>query len=320
MGSNLLAYDAEEMLRAATAKHNIHLSVLIADTALWANPAVHKWLLSKHLTGAMFPDRRRYKAGKENRGETVNGIRFDDNSYANVAIKRAIGLHRSQLVGFEACHIWPKTCYDERYHTVIANLVLLPRALASLTDHDAEIQAALQFRSFELYGWHPAECSPPQRPAFYPADWRPPFGIPRLSTGELRTDGKPEFQRVRNEGRAVGARDYTKYLFQNQVYGKNRLVLAVVKAHVRANPGISLVQLQTAFPDSLQGSLGVIRPLNPTLESAELQRRYFFKPDERLRIGGGRDEAVVCTQWGTGNIGRFLDQAASLGFQIEPEP
>jgi len=42
---------------------------------------------------------------------------MDDNTYANVAIKRTLGVSRTDLLGFEACHIWPMTCYDERYHT-----------------------------------------------------------------------------------------------------------------------------------------------------------------------------------------------------------
>ncbi|HWQ55093.1 MAG TPA: hypothetical protein VN442_15505 [Bryobacteraceae bacterium] len=39
------------------------------------------------------------------------------------------------------CHIWPNSCYDERYHTCVANLVLLPSALASLTDFDPQVRA-----------------------------------------------------------------------------------------------------------------------------------------------------------------------------------
>jgi hypothetical protein len=76
--------------------------------------------------------------------------------------------------GFEACHIWPRTCYDERFHTAIANLVLLPRALAGLSDHDPEIQASLQYRAHEPYSWYPDGADIPQRPAFYPSRWPTP--------------------------------------------------------------------------------------------------------------------------------------------------
>jgi hypothetical protein len=315
----MLAYNAEQMLREATTKHKIHLSVLVAETALWANPAVHRWLLEKHPSGAYFPDRRRYKAGKEKLGATVDGVRMDNNSYANMAIKRALGLSPSQFVGFEACHVWPKTCYDERYHTVIANLVLLPRALASLSDHDKEVRAALQYRAYELYHWYPTEETKPKRPKFYPDNWRPPFGIPRMNARQLQGT-LPMVPAGRMAAVAgSGTKDYTKYKFKNSTYGKCRLVLAVVQEYVRKHPSVSMVQLQVAFPDKVQGSSGIVRPFKQVYQNGDLPKRYFMKPEERIRIANGQEEAVVCTQWGTGNIGRFLDQAQSLTFEITPE-
>ena len=169
-------YDASAMLRDAAMRHGIRLSTLIAETGLWANPEVHKKLLTAGGSGAFFPDRRRCRTGQgEQRGQRVGAVTLDDNKCANVTIKRALGVSQTKLVGFETCHIWPGTCYDERYHTAIANLVLLPRALASLTDHDDEVRAVLQFRSYDLYGWHPAEISKPSRPENYPETWLDPL-------------------------------------------------------------------------------------------------------------------------------------------------
>lgn len=165
---------ASDLLLEAVRRHNIHLSLLVADTALWANPAFHARLLADSRSPALFPNVRRARIGQgEKRGQVVDGVRFDDNSYANLAIKRACGLGKA-AEGFEACHIWPRTCYDERYHTAVANLVLVPRALASLTDHDSEIQGALQYRASELYGWWPDDSPRPTKPDFYPATWRAP--------------------------------------------------------------------------------------------------------------------------------------------------
>lgn len=104
----------------------------------------------------------------------VDGVTLDDNTRANQAIKRAIGVSLNDIKGFEACHLWPGTAYDVRYHTVIANLVLLPRALAVLSDHDADVLAKLQYRALELYGWHPEEVAPPSKPLNYPTCWREP--------------------------------------------------------------------------------------------------------------------------------------------------
>ena len=140
----------------------------------------------------MFPTTRRFNAKQgEKRGELKDGIKLDDNSYANVALKRALGMHRLNVTGFECCHIWPRTCYDPRYHTAIANLVLLPRALASMTDHDAGIQKVLKYRAFELYGWYPDGHSPPVKPANYPQNWRDPLNDPGASMASLASTGEP---------------------------------------------------------------------------------------------------------------------------------
>lgn len=55
------------------------------------------------------------------------------------------------------CHIWPGTTYDERYHTLLANLVLIPRILANLSDYFNAVIDVLKYRSYELYGWYPEE-------------------------------------------------------------------------------------------------------------------------------------------------------------------
>ena len=94
---------ASDFLRDAAVKHGIRLEVLVADTALWANPEVHRQLVTDGSTGAFFPNRRRVRLGQgERRGQVVGTITLDDNSYANVAIKRAIGIRRTDIVGFEA--------------------------------------------------------------------------------------------------------------------------------------------------------------------------------------------------------------------------
>jgi hypothetical protein len=169
-------FDAAAMLLEVATRHGIALSVLVAETSLWAHPDAHRFL-AEHTAGvAMYPAHRRYRAGQgEKAGQQIESIKLDNNSYANVAIKRALGVHRTMLRGFETCHIWPMTCYDPRYHTAIANLVLLPRALAGLTDHDRHVQSVLQYRAFELYQWSPEGVQRPERPDGYPDGWKPPL-------------------------------------------------------------------------------------------------------------------------------------------------
>jgi hypothetical protein len=168
-------FDALTVVREACQRHGIDLAVLVAETAIWANPEVHRRLVAENGAGAFFPGLRRARVGAgEIRGTAIDGVRLDDNSGPNQAIKKAIGLAPGRVKGFETCHLWPGTAYDERYHTVIANLVLLPRSLAGLSDHAPEIQAILQYRSFELYSWHPAEVEAPAKPEGYPSCWREP--------------------------------------------------------------------------------------------------------------------------------------------------
>jgi len=106
-------------------------------------------------------------------------------------IKRSLGLKRSEVVGFECCHVWANSCYDARYHTVIANLVLIPGALASLTDYESEVQAALQYRAFELYRWHPYEKPTPVNPVRYPENWREPQPDPNATDWRQGPLGRP---------------------------------------------------------------------------------------------------------------------------------
>lgn len=170
--------DGNHLLQTVAKKYNLHFAQVVAETSLWASPVVHQFLVQHTGTAALYPHIRRYKPHTEKVGIGIDGVRLDNNSYANQAIKVAIGVDRSNLVSFETCHIWPNTCYDERFHTAIANLVLLPRAIASLSDYDPEVQAALQYRAYELYDWYPAGEAVPVRPPMYPTFWREPFAPP----------------------------------------------------------------------------------------------------------------------------------------------
>jgi hypothetical protein len=100
---------------------------------------------------------------------------------ANLAIKVAVFGSRNRCTRMHVCHVWPETCYDVRYHTSLANLVLLPAALAGLSDHHEGVAQCLRYRSYELFGWHPADIAVPEMPVGYPAvsDWAQPFPIPR---------------------------------------------------------------------------------------------------------------------------------------------
>lgn len=135
---------------------------IIAATAIWVNP-------NKISLKPVYPNTKRGKA--KDKGQILDGVRIDDNTYANVAIKRSIS-GSVEFKNYMACHIWPGTTYDERYHTLLANLVLIPRILANLSDFFNEVIDVLKYRSYELYGWHPEGTEIPQRPSYYPQIWR----------------------------------------------------------------------------------------------------------------------------------------------------
>lgn len=110
-------------------------------------------------------------------------------------------------------------------------------------------------------------------------------------------------------------RDKTKYLFNRNIYLKNRLVLAVVTDYFKSHPSITREELKAVFDKSLQGSLGVVE----FAEIAELRNdydvRFFSKPNEALNFANGK--MYVCSQWGIINIPRFLQYAKNLGYEIQ---
>ncbi|MDR1828664.1 MAG: hypothetical protein LBR29_10070 [Methylobacteriaceae bacterium] len=113
-------------------------------------------------------------------------------------------------------------------------------------------------------------------------------------------------------------RDTTKYLFDGKYYGKNRLVLAVVKKYAGMNPDITAEKLTGTFDKSIQGSLGVVQTWKEVKEKgyADPERRFFMSDDEVIETRTGR--CVVCTQWASENIKRFIARALELGFDITP--
>ena len=110
-------------------------------------------------------------------------------------------------------------------------------------------------------------------------------------------------------------RDKTRYMFNGNVYLKNKLVLAVVKDYVSNNQAITCNELRTVFDKSLQGSIGVVEYEVIAKQRKDYQVRFFEKEDEILRLVDGN--MLVCSQWGILNISNFIKRAEQLGYQIE---
>ena len=110
-------------------------------------------------------------------------------------------------------------------------------------------------------------------------------------------------------------RDKTRYMFNGNVYLKNKLVLAVIKDYISKNQSITCNDLKTVFDKSLQGSIGVVEYENIARQRKDYQVRFFEKEDEILRLVDGN--MLVCSQWGILNISNFIKRAEQLGYEIE---
>jgi hypothetical protein len=142
----------------------------------------------------------------------------------------------------------------------------------------------------------------------------PPSVLPNAVGSAGSPQAKGEATTITADGR-----DLTQYRFNGQIYGKGRLVLAVVKEYVRRNPGLSYQEVIEAFPDALQRRYGIVRKYSEVGGDEKLLPRYFMKPPDRIPLSHGRDLVVVCNQWGITNMPAFLRHAWSLGYNIEPE-
>lgn len=104
----------------------------------------------------------------------------DDNTTANQYIKIAIlktfeqyhpnvtfpSTYWKNLRDYEACHVWdlPK---EREYYASIPNLVLLPRGLAQLTDHNDAVKNLLRYEVFKRFQFVPNGITPPKKPKNY---------------------------------------------------------------------------------------------------------------------------------------------------------
>lgn len=112
------------------------------------------------------------------------------------------------------------------------------------------------------------------------------------------------------------SKDYTQYLFNGKTYGKGRLVLAVLKQYVQEHRDLTFSQLESAFPQSLQG-----RSVFTTFEIAmktynDSKRKRNFIESEDLITLADNVTIAVSREWGSSNIGELIDHAASLGYKI----
>ena len=128
---------------------------------------------------------------------------------------------------------------------------------------------------------------------------------------------KVHHRAVSKNTRTNTGKDFTKYLYNGEMYGKGRLVLAVVNDYVMDNPGITYDRLKDVFPDYLNGSLGVFSLRSEVEKRFALKpnKHHFLKPSEIIKLEDC--EITVCVDWDVRKIQKFLKIARSHGIIIE---
>lgn len=110
-------------------------------------------------------------------------------------------------------------------------------------------------------------------------------------------------------------RNYTKFKFNGEEYGKGQLVRAVVRQYVTDNPTVTYKQLKEAFPDDLLYRFGIFQDEQKAREISGKYDRYFFKPEHIIKLKDKK--IVVCNQFTATNIQPFLKLVKSLGYKIK---
>lgn len=100
---------------------------------------------------------------------------------------------------------------------------------------------------------------------------------------------------------------------------KRNSVLTAVKVYTKNHPRATFNELKRSFPDTLQGSYGVIRSLDEIEErrkiGQQVDNRYFLDPSDILTSADGVQFAV-CNQWGD-QFQQFQEYVKNFSWSLE---
>lgn len=116
------------------------------------------------------------------------------------------------------------------------------------------------------------------------------------------------------EHRDQRRKDITKYIFNGEKWNKRQLVLECIKAYIQERNIDTIEDLKVAFPDYVQGSLGIVKRANEAERYSNAAKRFFFKDADIIHLKDG--DYVVCSQWDAKNIPAFIKLAEDLGMKI----
>ena len=117
----------------------------------------------------------------------------------------------------------------------------------------------------------------------------------------------------------MSKKDFTKYQIEGVEDGplpKGRTVLKVVKEYCNRNRDITFDQLREKFniPEIKRVFGGVVVREDMRHKDPQGRKRYF---DDVIRLADGTN-VCVCSNWDSGNIEAFRQNAKTLGFTITP--
>lgn len=147
----------------------IDFSKLVVETSLWVSKDIFDFITenSKLRTPGVFYPYAVRKQGAELEGkkprwkETKNGRLFiDSNHKPQNALSYCLTGKSFQAAfkdkNYACCHIYGnKYIHEWKYFTCIGNLIFLPSALQSLTDHDEDVMNCLSQIAYLRFGWKP---------------------------------------------------------------------------------------------------------------------------------------------------------------------
>ena len=92
----------------------------------------------------------------------------------------------------------------------------------------------------------------------------------------------------------------------------------MIEQYASDYPEITFNELLLAFPKKLQGSIGVFNELSfvKNKYGNKSHKRHFFKEHEVIQLSAC--SIAVSTEWGSGNINQFIEQAEEHGYSITP--
>lgn len=118
---------------------------------------------------------------------------------------------------------------------------------------------------------------------------------------------------------SLSNRDFSKFEFKGEIYNKARLVNKVIRTFVEEDPSISFAELESSFPQNIQGSSGIFDKEENAQEvyNRTGHKRHYLKSDELIKLS----DSIIATsnQWGLSNITKFVNYVNELnnGFRID---